>query len=146
MAKKDDFDLFVSISVSLTGFNEMELWGTTMMEEYYEWVKAQYLVNKDTSLGFFFGQVDAIFAKVGNNEAALHEAIQQKILGNKQYATIAKNIITLWYTGNWPTDNGLAPISARAYTQGVIWNTAQAHPPGAKQPGFGSWNIPPVNN
>jgi hypothetical protein len=46
----------------------------------------------------------------------------------------------MWYNGNW----GQNVVSGQAYIQGLIWDAAEAHPPGAKQPGYGSWAIPPL--
>ena len=34
-------------------------------------------------------------------------------------------------------------ISAEAYKQSLVYNVMQAHPPGAKQPGYGSWSQSP---
>ena len=55
----------------------------------------------------------------------------------------------MWYMGQWaPSVNqatNLAQarnISPNAYVQGLVWNLADTHPPGAKQPGFGSWAKP----
>ena len=30
-------------------------------------------------------------------------------------------------------------LGAKAYKEALAWKTVNAHPPGAKQPGFGSW-------
>ena len=35
-------------------------------------------------------------------------------------------------------------IDAPSYVQGLMWEAAETHPPGAKQPGYGSWAEPPI--
>ena len=55
------------------------------------------------------------------------------------YNGLAKNIITMWYMGNWMN----TVISPQSYVQGLIWGVAETHPPGAKQPGYASWSTAP---
>lgn len=82
---------------------------------------------------------------------------------------LAQRIIMMWYTGNWTTMNGLkkekkenekegrdpntrnefgrtAAVSAEAYKNGLIWTVAKTHPAGAKQPGYESWSIKPLQH
>jgi len=35
-------------------------------------------------------------------------------------------------------------VSPASYTEGLLWPTIGANPPGAKAPGFGTWAYPPV--
>ena len=55
------------------------------------------------------------------------------------YNGLAKNIITMWYMGNWMN----TVINPQSYVQGLIWGVAETHPPGAKQPGYASWASAP---
>ena len=59
----------------------------------------------------------------------------------KSEEEITGKIITLWYLGSW---NGNY-ISASSYKEGLVWKVMGSHPPGAKQPGFKSWNTQPFN-
>ena len=54
----------------------------------------------------------------------------------------------LWYTGSL-FNMALSGqpnyiINAESYKQGLMWNAGHTHPPGAKQPGYGSWANPPI--
>jgi hypothetical protein len=69
---------------------------------------------------------------------------------------MARNIIKMWYTGNWAqlpqawrNQHGAGArdvdhvISSQAYQEGLVWRAIGTHPQGAKQPGFGTWALPP---
>jgi hypothetical protein len=70
---------------------------------------------------------------------------------------IARNVIVLWYLGQWdqmprhwrdrqgasPADVAGVP-SAAAFRAGLVWRAIGAHPTGANPPGFGSWATPPA--
>jgi hypothetical protein len=68
---------------------------------------------------------------------------------------LARSITLLWYLGSWykPADLENAPptgklldsrvVSAKAYTQGRVWQIAQAHPMGYSNMQFGYWSRDP---
>jgi len=70
---------------------------------------------------------------------------------------LARSIVLLWYLGSWydPGDlkNNAAPgsrrpfsstvVSAKAYTQGLVWLIAGAHPMGYSNLQFGYWSRDP---
>jgi hypothetical protein len=68
---------------------------------------------------------------------------------------LARSITLLWYLGSWykPADLKSAPpagkrldskvVSAKAYTQGRLWQIAQAHPMGYSNMQFGYWSRDP---
>jgi hypothetical protein len=72
---------------------------------------------------------------------------------------LARSIVLLWYLGSWyePANlkNNSAPgasafipsevVSAKAYTQGLVWQIAQAHPMGYSNLQFGYWSREPVD-
>jgi hypothetical protein len=73
---------------------------------------------------------------------------------------LARSIVLLWYLGSWykPEDlkSSLDPkaprapipsqvVSAKAYTQGLVWQIAQAHPMGYSNLQFGYWSREPVD-
>ena len=155
MKKKEQFDLFVEISALLTGFSEPELWGTGMMETYHDWLTTH--CDAD-DLKYFFDLVSGILKDHKGKPDQINDAIRSIIMPASTCNALAQKLITLWYMGIWGTTPATpdwsaggwvfaanaAPISAESYIQGVVWNAGQTHPPGAKQPGFGSWGIPPV--
>ena len=60
----------------------------------------------------------------------------------------------VWYSGQWQPAlvveeskslQTARNISPEAYIQGLVWAAANTHPPGAKQPGYGSWALPPLS-
>jgi hypothetical protein len=70
---------------------------------------------------------------------------------------LARSIALLWLLGSWykPKDlkkaapsGDLIPsqvVSAKAYTQGLVWQIAQAHPMGYSNLQFGYWSREPVD-
>ena len=73
---------------------------------------------------------------------------------------LARSIVLLWYLGSWYEPADLkkflaadAPhmpissqvVSAKAYTQGLVWQIAQAHPMGYSNLQFGYWSREPVD-
>lgn len=129
--------IFRDISVHLTGFTSMELTGTGMLETYYH-----VMVNKN-NLGVvedFLAAAAKILAENSKNPANLKSEILNNLMPDSMYSGLAQNIITMWYLGSWVNEI----ISPQSYVQGMIWSVANAHPPGAKQPGFASWNIAPT--
>ena len=135
--QQSEKDLFLEISVYLTGFDEAELQGTGMVETYYQAVLSN---NTQPDVSYFFEMVAAILKENESNEDALNKAISSHLMPASAYSGMAMNIINMWYTGNW----GDNVVSGQAYVQGLVWDAAEAHPPGAKQPGYGSWAIPPL--
>jgi len=133
-------DLFLEISTYLTGFNRAELQGTGMLETYFNTVNDPPREADKNNIDFFFEAVQSILKDGNGDEQAISTAIAAHLMPLSAYNGMAQQIITLWYTGNW----GNNVLSSQSYIQGLMWGTAEAHPPGAKQPGFGSWSMPPV--
>jgi hypothetical protein len=103
--------------------------------------------------------------------ANLAETILQKVKADEEAKYLARSIVLLWYLGSWyePADLRKASedlrkdpanftkdrakgafirstvVSAKAYTQGWIWQIAQAHPMGYSDLQFGYWNRDPFD-
>ena len=148
---QDLLELFLSLSVSVTGFDRVDLLGTGLAQEYYEQV-----VN---AAGRTISQ--ELWAAVQNLPRRTHNeletAIRQDLLSSPKFGPIVRNIIQLWYDGTWNSlpqawrnQYGVNPqdftqiTSTAAYQQGLIWKIMSSHPDGAKQPGFGSWSLNPT--
>lgn len=139
--------LFLSMSSHLSGFTKTELSGTGMLEPYYDEVN---LIIGEREMGQLLSAYYDIEESSDTNN--LHNEIQNKIMDNDHYGPVAKNIIRLWYLGEWKqlpnewrdtygatsfdTDHIVSP---QAYQEGLVWIAAGAHPMGAKQQGFGAW-------
>jgi hypothetical protein len=142
--KKKEIETFLEISASLTGFNKAELEGTGMQEDYFQIVMDRPRPVSDpstpTNAELFLAESAQIIKESKGDESKLNEAIATRLMPDASYNGLAKKIITMWYNSTWGSD----VISPASYVQGLIWEAAQAHPPGAKQPGYGSWAIPPI--
>jgi len=127
----------MSISEALTGFTVNELQSTGLAETYYTYV----LKSLEAATFVEFLTVSKNILESSSGEEALKNAIQSEIIGNPGMNDIAGKVITMWYLGTWDG----AYINDLSYKEGLVWNLMHAHPPGAKQPGYKSWNIKPVN-
>ena len=141
--------LFLDLSSQLSGFSETELWGTGMLETYYDEVN---LIIGQREMGEFL----SVYYDLKKTNRDLKTEIDYRIMKNDHYAPIAKNIIRLWYIGawaqlplEWRDTYGATSfdtnhiVSAKAYQEGLVWIAGGAHPMGAKQQGFGAWAVEP---
>lgn len=131
-----DYRRFIDLSVYLCGFDSAALLGTSMAQKYFEVV----LLNSDPDeVRLFF---DAVADVLALPACEIEREISVTLMSVNAYRALARNIIILWYTGNW---NG-TPVSPEAYKQGLMWQAAETHPSGAKQPGYGSWASRPITD
>lgn len=129
--------LFVARSVQLTGHTPAELEATGRIDRY----------------------LSAVNEVVGEEIMALvldPERSTDDVLADDTTGPVARNLIVLWYLGQWDqlppewrNEHGAHPedvskiLSADAFKEGLVWSVIGSHPPAAKQPGFGSWSLPP---
>ncbi len=148
---------FYQLSVALTGYNLAHLKGTGVGEKYYDVLST--FVSEEILANLF-----DCFQSLQPNKEQLRSAI----LANACFGPVARNIIKMWYVGNWyqlpplwqqryaipsqiPDEyqkklvNGQFVISSDAYLQGLAWTALNSHPMGGRQPGFSSWAMPPEN-
>jgi hypothetical protein len=131
----DPLERFVALSAELTGFREVDIWGT----------------------GRAGAHLDLVLSVAGDDlTARLLAARSEDALADRDLGPLARNLIVLWYLGQWdqmprgwrdrhgasPADTSGVP-SAAAFREGLVWAAIGAHPTGAKAPGFGSWATPP---
>ncbi|QQV03991.1 MULTISPECIES: hypothetical protein [Chryseobacterium] len=132
------YDVFMAISESLTGFSVNELQSTGLAEIYYQYILSQI----ETATFIEFLNVSKNILESSENKEQLKSAIKAEIISNPSTQGIAQSVITLWYLGTWEG----AYVNDRSYKEGLVWTVMHAHPPGAKQPGFKSWETKPVNS
>ena len=148
--------VFLRISSVLTGFSILELESTGMADLYYETVirKLREQGKSRKSKQKIVLELYDYFLIVFSNEVTEDfeialDQIPESIIKLIFAHPISKKIIKLWYTGSWyPEENNIyvhEVISAESYQEGLVWKVAQAHPPGAKHPGFASWSFKPFN-
>lgn len=143
-------DEFLALSVALTGFDVYELQGTGVAGEYFatlwrivpdaarDLVRAWRTIVQDPPPG------------------GVEEGVRTRILHSTRLGPVAQNVITMWYTGLWvplpgawhyaygtPPEDVNQVVSALAYQESLVWKAADTNPMGAKQPGFGTWALPP---
>lgn len=135
MEPNSHIKLFLEVSALLTGFSKTELKATGMLETYYNTIQK----NMDKQdIDYFFLDVHALLND--KSKKNIEAVLASQFMAASAYNGLAKNIIILWYTGNWGND----VVSSASYIQGLMWNAAHTHPPGAKQPGYGSWAERPL--
>jgi len=155
---------FLAFSAELTGYREVDLEGTGLVDAYLGLV--------DEQVGEVCANLEEVAARVVRKApgAPRQDEMRVQVLASAVYWPVARALITLWYLGSWPylplswyvtsgwpalptglpktpkhwTAGGSLVPSAEAYTQQLAYRAAGAHPPGASPTGFGSWSIPPV--
>ena len=156
MASLDDF---YAVSVALTGYNKTSLQGTGVGDTYLSTLTS--IVGTPITDELF-----AVYNEIAANCGSIEERNQEmriRIMSHEKLGPVARNIIKMWYTANWyqmpaewadrfgtfaqddcgnflDTDH---VISGEAYEQSLVWLAMEAHPMGARQPGYGTWAFPP---
>lgn len=132
------YDVFMAISEALTGFSVNELQATGLAETYYTHI----LGKIETATFIEFLNTSKTILENSYSQDQLKNSINAEIIANPSTQDIANSVITLWYLGTWEG----AYVNDLSYKEGLVWNVMHAHPPGAKQPGFKSWGVKPVNS
>lgn len=151
---------FVQLSDALTGYDHAELYGTGMVDVYLGTLTA--IVGDGMTGRLLQRWADIVEAGGGDPHREPHKMdglLRHQMLDDDTLGPVARNLAFLWYTGQWnqlPADwrdaNGANAldqtyiISPDAYVQGLVWQAIHSHPMGAKQPGYGSWALPPQEN
>ena len=132
------YDVFMSISDALTGFSIDTLQSTGLSEAYYTYILGS--VEAATFVAFL--DISKSILESSFSEDQLNNSIAEKLIAAPDMKDISGKVITLWYLGSW---DGVY-VSSTSYTEGLVWQVMKSHPPGAKQPGFKSWSVKPVNS
>jgi hypothetical protein len=140
---------FASLSAALTGFRSSDLWGTGQVEPYLAEILAT--VGDDVVAHLLREGDEAL------SSADPVKTLRERVLDDARLGPVARNVIVLWYLGQWdplPQDwrnsYGASPldvarvVSPAAYRAGLVWRAIGAHPMGADGPGYGSWATAPT--
>jgi len=144
--------LFLEFCSKVTGYSQLELEATGLVDLYQDlWGKIL-----GPKLADFYGFARSLVGMSSDREQTA------SLLTSSVYWPAVSSLIGLWYLGSWtqlpnawyaqvglpvpgPTDAGSthtpAPI---AYIEQLSYRTADAHTPGTKPTGFGSWGLQPV--
>lgn len=160
-ALPDAREQFVALSAALTGYDRAELHGTGMIDSYW-------LTLNQTLGGRVVGELLSAWMEVsgsglevsggagGQNADAVEADLRQRILEDPKLGPVARNLVILWYLGQWSqmsaqwrerhgasAEDRSRVVSPGAYREGLVWDAIGAHPMSAKQQGFGAWALPP---
>ena len=143
-------DLFLEFSATFTGYSRAKLESTGLTEVYYNVINT--IIDCE-----ILGELWLEFEKIDDKHNTENNDAYQHLLTDTKFGPVIKNIITLWYLGqwnqmpsHWRNQFGATAqdrdhiISAQSYKQGLVWQAMGAHPMGTKQQGFGSWSLPPA--
>jgi hypothetical protein len=147
MTGADRLERFLAFSTDVTAFSTFQLRGTGQSEAYLAAVVG--VVGEEL--------VDDLLERYRRLEASeLEDGLRRVIFSDERLGPVARNIVKLWFVGTWyelpaawrESFGALEAdvtftVSAMAYTEGLLWPTIGANPPGAKGPGYGSWAGPP---
>jgi hypothetical protein len=107
---------------------------------YFDWIKAHDATSS-------FGK---LLQLAKDNRQSLSDIIPKVNGSADDVKFLARSIVLLWYLGSWykPDDlkNRVASpqvVSPKAYTQGLVWQIAGAHPMGYSNLQFGYWSRDP---
>lgn len=149
MSTDPNFNDFVGLSSILTGYPQDQLAPPIdpigLASEYLSWMlqkadQAAFLKTLST-----YQNIAAQFPP-----ADQPAQVQQQILSDPAMGDIARRMIRLWYLSTWyttepPGFDGQV-VSMNAYTMGLAWDAAQAHPMGYSELHFGYWAVTPPGN
>ena len=116
-------------------------------------VKNQYFARAKASDAATFGEL----LQVAKDHPLSATDILAAVNVSDDTKFLARSIVLLWYLGSWynpedlktnstPGARAFIPsqvVSAKAYTQGLVWQIAQAHPMGYSNLQFGYWSREP---
>lgn len=140
--------IFLELSVELTGFDRAELAGTGMVDTYYDTL-LRMIGEREAGQLFRYASEALDSDREGT-------ALKAAVIDSARFGPVAVNLIKLWYLGVWyPLSNEYRDrfgstaddvehvVSSLGYREGLAWVAAGAHPMGGKPPGYGSWAEPP---
>ncbi|MEO6528956.1 MAG: hypothetical protein ABIP93_20225 [Gemmatimonadaceae bacterium] len=155
-ADESSLELFLSLSATLTGFNVTELWATAMVQTYYSLLPT---IVGDRIFGELLSRWRDTYIRGAGDEPLLEALVTSQILDDPDFGPLARNLAALWYLGMWNqlpaewrnvhgawANDVTYVVSPKSYVEGLVWKAIHTHPPAAKQPGYGSWALPPVTD
>ncbi len=143
---------FLAFSSEVTAYPVFELRGTGLAEAYLATVTE---VVGHRVLDALLDRYDAA-VRTADGGGNLPELLRRELFSDPWLGPVARNVVKMWFVGVWYElprawteaygalhKNVMFTVSAAAYTEGLLWPSIGANPPGAKAPGFGSWAQPP---
>jgi hypothetical protein len=126
----------MSISAVTVGFDVNELQSTGLAQTYYRHILDS--VEEATFIQFL--NISSEILESSHSLDQLNIKISEELIAHQGMNELLQKVVTMWYLGTWDG----AYVTAESYPEGLVWRTFHGHAPGAKQPGFKSWNVKPV--
>ncbi|MCD4534265.1 hypothetical protein LRP67_09250 [Nocardioides sp. cx-169] len=149
----DVLEAFLELSATLTGYSRFRLRGTGQAEPYLETTRD---ASGDGVLADLLATSTQVHAAAAGDEGVLDRGLRARILSDDRLGPVARNVIKMWFVGTWyqlPQEwrdahatrapDATHVVSPASYTEGLLWPTIGANPPGAKGQGYGTWSSPP---
>ena len=147
-------DAFLTLSSTVTAYSRFRLVGTGQAEAYLETVVR---VAGEGLVDELLAASERVHQAAAGDEAELLRLLRAEVLSDARLGPVARGIVTMWFVGTWyqlPQDwrdavgatgepEGTFVVHPVAYTEGLLWDTIGANPPGAKGPGYATWTGPP---
>ena len=131
-----ELEQFIALSQTLTGEEQVN---EALARQYLQRLKAEYPTQMQGTLDAF----GEIAASASSPELAIFE-IRKRILDNKDLQTLARQVVSIWYTAEFVGANGSAKGGTQAqYYSGLLWKVIKAHPPTLSTEEYGYWQTPP---
>jgi len=146
---------FVALSVALTGFSEAELHGTGMVPTYLGVIPS---IVGQRHQDLLLTRWRNLARRAAGDAELLERLVGEELLADPTLGPLAVNLAYLWYMGQWNqlpatwravhgafAGDTTFVISSQAWEEALAYVAIGSHPPAAKQPGFGSWALPPAD-
>ena len=154
--RSERFEDFLTFSSAVTGFAAFDLRGTGQAELYLSTLDD---IVGTQIVGDLLDTFNGVTRDLGEDQTAIERGLRREVFSDPRLGPVARALIKLWYVGTWyelPAEwrdsNGenerdrTFVVSPSSYTEGLIWPTIGANPPGAKPFGYAMWATPPGGN
>ena len=155
-----DMMAFLLLSEALTGVNRQTL-APELVENKSEILNSDPGIDPINIKNAYFAWISAndptsSFGKLlqlaKDNRQSLGDIVPKVNGSAEDMKFLARSIVLLWYLGSWYKPDDLknkvvSPkvVSPKAYTQGLVWQIAGAHPMGYSNLQFGYWSRDPLD-
>jgi hypothetical protein len=165
-SSRQDMMAFLVLSSALTGFNISRLAPEFAKNNQSDILDADPGVDPFNIKKDYFNWINAFDAstfekllQIARDHRQSLPDIVTAVNANDDTKFLARSIVLLWYLGSWygpddlkknamPGARASIPsqvVSPKAYTLGLVWQIAQAHPMGYSNLQFGYWSREPVD-
>lgn len=128
------FRLFKKLSLILTGF---ENFNEKTIIKFFLKFKKEYSIE--------FNNLLLQFEEYLKNSTSDNEAVSKLMNQSETSLNLIRNIIILWYTGEFNKKDKTTILEAQDHYNALLWEVTHSHPPGLSGGYFGYWKYKPEN-